>query len=220
MLRFVKILFAVTALTVIAAEAPNSRSLRSQPSRRNHFFARQVAEIAATDAVTPYPSADELKPELPFEEVGNNFSQEEQIFGQADAVNGPPSAKQDPKLRQSEHIEPQIFETNFRTKIDVSDETVELAAGEEVTTSSRLIDRRRFINRRPAKLLGKPRVQLEELHVQIMFLCISDLRMSATSAYYLKCRHWETCLQINDECSMNDDTIQYDRDSKSYTDQS
>ncbi|KAL9909372.1 uncharacterized protein ACN427_004578 [Glossina fuscipes fuscipes] len=155
MLRFVKILFAVTALTVIAAEAPNSRSLRSQPSRRNHFFARQVAEIAATDAVTPYPSADELKPGLPFEEVGNNFNQEEQIFGQADAVNGPPSAKQDPKLGQSEHIEPQIFETNFRTKIDASDETVELAAGEEVTTSSRLIDRRRFINRRPAKLRQK-----------------------------------------------------------------
>uniref|UniRef100_A0A1A9ZS59 DUF4794 domain-containing protein n=1 Tax=Glossina pallidipes TaxID=7398 RepID=A0A1A9ZS59_GLOPL len=170
MVRFVQILFAVTTLTVIAAEAPKSRSLRLQPSRRNHLLARQVAETAATDAVTPYPSADELKPELPFEEAGSNFNQEEQIFGQPDTVYGPPSAKQDPRLGQSENIEPQVLETNFRTKIDVSDETVELAAGEEVTTSSRLIDRRRFINRRPAKLRQKSRITRQTLRPHFRML--------------------------------------------------
>ncbi|XP_073841602.1 uncharacterized protein [Musca autumnalis] len=60
MAKFMQILFvAFLALALVAAQPKRFQG------RRNRFLARQ--EVAA-EAVTPYPSADELKPEVPFDE--------------------------------------------------------------------------------------------------------------------------------------------------------
>ncbi|XP_065362414.1 fibrous sheath CABYR-binding protein-like [Calliphora vicina] len=82
MAKFMEILFvALLAVALCSAEAPRSRTSRFQ-ARRNRFLARQ--EAAEPAAVTPYPTADELKPEVPFDEA---VATEEQ---QPDEVYGPP----------------------------------------------------------------------------------------------------------------------------------
>ncbi|XP_061390769.1 uncharacterized protein LOC133326111 [Musca vetustissima] len=58
--KFMQILFvAFLALALVAAEPKRFQG------RRNRFLARQEVE----EPVTPYPTADELKPEVPFDEA-------------------------------------------------------------------------------------------------------------------------------------------------------
>lgn len=84
MAKFMQIIFvALLVVALCCAEAPRSRTSRFQ-AKRNRFLARQEAEEPAV--VTPYPSADELKPEVPFDEAA---AAEEQP-NQPDEVYGPP----------------------------------------------------------------------------------------------------------------------------------
>ncbi|XP_061390767.1 uncharacterized protein LOC133326109 [Musca vetustissima] len=60
MAKFMQILFvAFLAIALVAAEPKRFQG------RRNRFLARQEVE----EPVTPYPTADELKPEVPFDEA-------------------------------------------------------------------------------------------------------------------------------------------------------
>ncbi|XP_065362242.1 uncharacterized protein LOC135955806 [Calliphora vicina] len=97
MAKFVQILFvALLAVALCSAEAPRSRTSRFQ-ARRNRFLARQ--EAAEPAAVTPYPTADELKPEVPFDEA---VAAEEQ---QPDEVYGPPEEEAEEEQAVAEEEE-------------------------------------------------------------------------------------------------------------------
>ncbi|XP_020799961.1 uncharacterized protein LOC110177533 [Drosophila serrata] len=90
-----QVVLLVAALSLLAvSEAQQQRQRYSQRlSRgRSRYFARQEAAPAPADggdvdAVTPYPSADELKPEVPFDEAANAA-----VEPTPDAVYGPPDA--------------------------------------------------------------------------------------------------------------------------------
>ncbi|XP_037953717.1 uncharacterized protein LOC119683900 [Teleopsis dalmanni] len=104
MAKFSKLSMFLVVLAVVAcsAEPPRYRSLKLQQGRRR-VLARQ--EIAPT----PYPSADELKPEVPFvEEVA---AQPDVVYGPPDQTYGPPQVG--PSVEQLPSDEaPQQFAPN------------------------------------------------------------------------------------------------------------
>ncbi|XP_017841304.1 uncharacterized protein LOC108599035 [Drosophila busckii] len=87
-------------LALSEAQSQNQRQ-RYQQQRlfrtRSRTFARQeVAPADAEAAVTPYPSADELKPEVPFDEAAAAEPTPDAVYGppefMPDEVYGPPDA--------------------------------------------------------------------------------------------------------------------------------
>ncbi|XP_017016348.1 uncharacterized protein [Drosophila kikkawai] len=94
MAKFQAVLLVVALSLLAVSEAQQQRQRYSQRlSRgRSRYSARQeVAPAPAdggdVDAVTPYPSADELKPEVPFDEAAPSAADPT-----PDAVYGPPDA--------------------------------------------------------------------------------------------------------------------------------
>ncbi|XP_061390772.1 uncharacterized protein LOC133326114 [Musca vetustissima] len=149
MAKFVQILFvAFLAIALCSAEAPRSRYARVQ-AKRTRFLARQ--EVAAEpDVVTPYPSADELKPEVPFDEAAASTPEEEQIPNQPDEVYGPP--EQDVPVA-TDDVAPVEGEVEAEAPV-AEEEAVVPVAEEEVP--ARLTARRAGLRKsavRPAKLL-------------------------------------------------------------------
>ncbi|XP_073842467.1 uncharacterized protein [Musca autumnalis] len=148
MAKFVQILFvAFLAIALCSAEAPRSRHARFQ-AKRTRFLARQ--EVAAEpDVVTPYPSADELKPEVPFEEAAASMPEEEQVPNQPDEVYGPP--EQDVPVA-TDDVAPVEGEVEAEAPMAEEEEVVAPATEEEVP--ARLTARRgaRKSAVRPAKL--------------------------------------------------------------------
>ncbi|XP_054736064.1 uncharacterized protein LOC129243037 [Anastrepha obliqua] len=107
MTRFFQILFvACLAVGLCAAEAPRyrSRSGRLQLSKqRSRFLARQ--EAAEEAGVTPYPSAKELIPEIPFDEAAAAAAPEVPVAPVDDvnvSVNADLPAEQEPAFEQEE----------------------------------------------------------------------------------------------------------------------
>ncbi|XP_075161045.1 uncharacterized protein LOC142233865 [Haematobia irritans] len=94
----ISLILLVVAIVACSAEAPRYRQggklqqqkRRLQPLRLQprHKLARQELD----EAVTPYPTAEELKPEVVFEE-GNK---PDEIYGPPDAVYGPPETEAAP----------------------------------------------------------------------------------------------------------------------------
>ncbi|XP_073841612.1 uncharacterized protein [Musca autumnalis] len=146
MAKFMQILFvAFLAVALVAAEP------KRHQGRRNRFLARQEVE----EPITPYPSADELKPEVPFDESvaaegqipftsvaaeGETtvFTEEETPFI-PDEVYGPPEEEEFPVTQQD-------FAPVDEDNVVVS---------EEELIPARLLARRagaRKIAARPAKL--------------------------------------------------------------------
>lgn len=160
MAKFMQIIFvALFVVAMCSAEAPRSRTSRYQ-AKRNRFLARQEAEEPA--AVTPYPSADELKPEVPFDEAA---AAEEQP-NQPDEVYGPPE-------EEAPVDTDDIATTADETPVAAEDEAAPAAeeepavAEEEEPTPARLTARRtasvRKSSVRPAKLrkAAPARLQLQ-----------------------------------------------------------
>lgn len=103
----------ILALVVctLAAEQPRQRQRLSprklQPLRqRSKTFQKRVS--ARQEAVTPYPTADELKPEVPFEE-GN---QPDEVYGPPDETYGPPELDQTPADQLPSEEAPEEFSPN------------------------------------------------------------------------------------------------------------
>ncbi|XP_059216841.1 uncharacterized protein LOC131994241 [Stomoxys calcitrans] len=149
MAKLMQILFVTClAFALCSAEAPRSRSSRLQLVRRNRFFARQ--EVAAEDAaVTPYPLADELKPEVPFDEA---VASDPIVPNQPDEVYGPP--EQDNVVL----VDEEVAATEEEAAIAAEEEAI---AQEEAIATARLIARRGGV--RPAKLrkAAPARLQLQ-----------------------------------------------------------
>uniref|UniRef100_A0A1I8MUN0 Uncharacterized protein n=1 Tax=Musca domestica TaxID=7370 RepID=A0A1I8MUN0_MUSDO len=87
------IVMLLVAFAVLGCEAQRQRGRPVRLIQRNRKLARQEVE----EPVTPYPTADELKPEVPFEEVApTDFPVEEaEVAPEAsepvpDEVYGPP----------------------------------------------------------------------------------------------------------------------------------
>ncbi|XP_073842465.1 uncharacterized protein [Musca autumnalis] len=134
MAKFMQILFvAFLAFALVAAEPKRFQA------RRNRFLARQEV---AEEAVTPYPSADELKPEVPFNEAEAPVEEvpveetpvEEETPNQPDEVYGPP---------ETDEVVPVVEEEDA---VAVAEEEAvaaeEAAAEEEAVESARLTARR------------------------------------------------------------------------------
>ncbi|XP_005177164.1 fibrous sheath CABYR-binding protein [Musca domestica] len=146
MAKFVQILFvAFLAIALCSAEAPRSRNARFQ-AKRTRFLARQ--EVAAEpDVVTPYPSADELKPEVPFDEAAASTPEEaEQAPNQPDEVYGPP--EQDAPA-STDDVAP--AEAEVEAEAPVAEEEAAAAPAAEEEAPARLTSRRK-VAARPAKL--------------------------------------------------------------------
>ncbi|KAM7357086.1 uncharacterized protein ACRADG_002582 [Cochliomyia hominivorax] len=146
MVKFVQILFvAFLAVALCSAETPRSRTSRFQV-KRNRFLARQ--EAAEPAAVTPYPSADELKPEIPFDEA---VAAEEQQPNQPDEVYGPPEEAP----VETDDV-PVVEEETAVAEEEVAVVDEEQVAAEEEVAPARLTARRtssvRRSSVRPAKL--------------------------------------------------------------------
>ncbi|XP_067645113.1 uncharacterized protein [Eurosta solidaginis] len=100
MSAFFQILFvACLAMVLCNAEAPRYRS-RNARLQRNRFLARQ--EVADAAGVTPYPSAKELIPDVPFDEAAAAAAPalptefETQFFADVDSVSVDLPAGQQP----------------------------------------------------------------------------------------------------------------------------
>ncbi|XP_061390766.1 fibrous sheath CABYR-binding protein-like [Musca vetustissima] len=156
MAKFMQILFvAFLAIALVSAEPK-----RFQGRRR--FLARQEV---AEEAVTPYPSADELKPEVPFNEAE---APEEQTPNQPDEVYGPP--EQDVPAETDD-----VVPVEEEEAVDVAEEeeavaAEEAVAEEEAVESARFTARRagaRRVAARPAKLrkAAPARLQLQRQFV-------------------------------------------------------
>lgn len=68
-----QVILIAAALSLLAVSQAQQQRYSQRLSRgRSRYSARQElapADAADPDAVTPYPSADELKPEVPFDEA-------------------------------------------------------------------------------------------------------------------------------------------------------
>ncbi|TDG44071.1 hypothetical protein AWZ03_009496 [Drosophila navojoa] len=84
----VLIVIAACLLAVSECQVQRQRQVQRLSRGRSRYFARQELAPADPDAVTPYPSADELKPEVPFDEAAAPAAAEPT----PDAVYGPPDA--------------------------------------------------------------------------------------------------------------------------------
>ncbi|XP_017122882.1 uncharacterized protein LOC108143147 [Drosophila elegans] len=89
----IQVVLVVAALAFLAlSEAQQQRYSQRLSRGRSRYSARQELAPAdggaSPDAVTPYPSADELKPEVPFDEAAAPSAAEPT----PDAVYGPPDA--------------------------------------------------------------------------------------------------------------------------------
>ncbi|XP_054732280.1 uncharacterized protein LOC129240479 [Anastrepha obliqua] len=90
------ILLLVLAVAVATAEPPLFRPRSSRLQQRRPFFARQesVPSPPQPDAA-PYPSADELKPENPFQGE-EETTEPDLVYGPPDSTYGPPLPATDP----------------------------------------------------------------------------------------------------------------------------
>ncbi|XP_061390792.1 small ribosomal subunit protein bS16-like [Musca vetustissima] len=167
MAKFMQILFvAFLAIALVSAEPK-----RFQGKRR--FLARQEV---AEEAVTPYPSADELKPEVPFNEAE---AAEEQTPNQPDEVYGPP--EQDVPVETDDVVptedEEAVAVAEEEEAVAAEEAAAEEAAAEEAAVeeeeaveSARLTARRAGARKsaaRPAKLrkAAPARLQLQRQFV-------------------------------------------------------
>lgn len=166
MAKFMQILF-VAFLAVALCSAEPARNSRFQ-GRRNRFLARQEVE-AEPAAVTPYPSADELKPEVPFDEA---VAPEEQTPNQPDEVYGPP--EQDLPAETDDIVpveEEEVAAVEDEEAIAVAEEesVAEEEAVAEEEVPARLTARRGALRKsaRPAKLrkAAPARLQLQRQFV-------------------------------------------------------
>ncbi|XP_075161225.1 uncharacterized protein LOC142234038 [Haematobia irritans] len=168
------LIVACMIFALCLAEAPRFRgSSRLQHNRRNRFLARQeVAE--EPEAVTPYPSADELKPEVPFDEA---VAAEEQTPNQPDEVYGPPEQETDDVTPVEQEEEEEVAITEEEA---VAAEEEAAIAEEEAIVSSRLTARRGAIRKsslRSSKLRnGAPaRLQIQRQFIpQPMFYYVAQ----------------------------------------------
>lgn len=158
MAKFMQIL-CIAFLAVALCSAEPARNSRFQ-GRRNRFLARQEVE-AEPEAVTPYPSADELKPEVPFDEA---IAPEEQTPNQPDEVYGPPEQDIPAETDDVVPVEEEVVATEEEEAI-----AEEEAAVAEEEALARLIARRGAFRRsaRPAKLrkAAPARLQLQRQFV-------------------------------------------------------
>ena len=113
------LLLALLSLACLSESAQLRRSQRL--SQRARYFARQqlaTDDDGIVDVVTPYPSADELKPEVPFEETPT-----------PDEVYGPPEQTQFSATPDEVYGPPEITE-NTLTSGNVADSEVADPASE------------------------------------------------------------------------------------------
>ncbi|XP_037940317.1 uncharacterized protein LOC119673153 [Teleopsis dalmanni] len=170
------LLVSCFVLALCTAEAPRVRSIRFQNQRRSRVLARQEV---AEEAVTPYPSAAELKPELPFNEADNsepaalapedNINVPEVIDNrQPDLTYGPPEAETDDIPVDEEEEQDVLPAEEAVADVAPEDEPAEEVAVDE-QQSERLTRGRRINSRksaRPAKLRAAPKAKSARLQQQ------------------------------------------------------
>ncbi|XP_037807787.1 fibrous sheath CABYR-binding protein [Lucilia sericata] len=113
MAQFKKISLIILVLAIVACSAEPARyrqrlaAKKLQPLRQRPAVP-QKRVLARQEAVTPYPTADELKPEVPFEE-GN---QPDEVYGPPDETYGPPELDETPADQLPSEEAPEEFAPN------------------------------------------------------------------------------------------------------------
>lgn len=113
MAQFIKIslILLIVAIVVCSAEPARYRqrlaARKLQPLKQRPVV-QQKRVSARQEAVTPYPTADELKPEVPFEE-GN---QPDEVYGPPDETYGPPELDETPADQLPSEEAPEEFAPN------------------------------------------------------------------------------------------------------------
>ncbi|XP_013104092.1 uncharacterized protein LOC106084735 [Stomoxys calcitrans] len=136
----------LVALAIISCEAQKTRPRPVRLIQRNRQLARQEVDIP----VTPYPSADELKPDIPFEETAptDDVPVVEEVAPEAsepvpDEVYGPPDT---PVLYNSPD------EVYGPPELDANALPAEVVLARQKQRQARLVQARRQAAYRQAKL--------------------------------------------------------------------
>lgn len=156
MAKFEVILVIAVCLVAIGEAQQRQRAAQRLTRGRSRYLARQeLASPADVDAaaVTPYPSADELKPEVPFDEAAPSAAEPT-----PDAVYGPPDAAPAPNNVPDEVYGPPDVTGNDLPAADVPAEQARLVAARRAAKLRRAqpVAYRRAVSAaaaaRPAKL--------------------------------------------------------------------
>lgn len=154
MAKFQVILVIAVCLVAIGEAQQRQRAAQRLTRGRSRYLARQeLASPADVDAaaVTPYPSADELKPEVPFDEAAPSAAEPT-----PDAVYGPPDAAPAPNNVPDEVYGPPDVTGNDLPAADVPAEQARLVAARRAAKLRRAqpVAYRRAVSAaaRPAKL--------------------------------------------------------------------
>ncbi|KAH8307032.1 hypothetical protein KR044_003657 [Drosophila immigrans] len=159
----VVLLIAVGLLAIVEAQQQRQQQQRQQrlTRGRSRYFARQeLAPAADADAaVTPYPLADELKPDVPFDEAAAPAAAEPT----PDAVYGPPDAPAPNNVPDEVYGPPDVTGNDLPAAADVPAEQARLVAarraaklrraGQPAAVSRRVVS----AAARPAKLSSAAR---------------------------------------------------------------
>ncbi|XP_055906732.1 uncharacterized protein LOC129941969 [Eupeodes corollae] len=171
MAKFFQIVLVVGLIAAGAAEPPRRFNQRFQ--NRNRFFARQ--EVAPSDdrsvGVTPYPSAAEEKPDIPFDLPNQEaapfpeptYATPDQTYGPPDQTYGPPQP-----------------EEAFPQQEDYDEE----AADDDEPEAERLV----FVSRRPGQRQSSRLVQLKGQRSRPQAAAAAQLRRPAAFSKSAKLR--------------------------------
>lgn len=162
MVKF-QVLLAIAVCLLAIGEAQQQvqrqRSSQRLSRGRSRYSARQELAADADAAVTPYPSADELKPEVPFDEAAAPAA----VEPTPDAVYGPPDAVPAPNNVPDEiYGPPDVTGNDLPAAADVPAEQARLVAARRAAKLRRAqpVAYRRVVSAaaRPAKLSAARRI--------------------------------------------------------------
>ncbi|GBP00492.1 hypothetical protein EVAR_68347_1 [Eumeta japonica] len=113
MAKFKRISFLIIILAVVFCAAVPQRNLKLLAAKKiRHLKQRPIVlqkrVLARQESVTPYPAADELRPEIPFEE--GNIPDE--VYGPPDQTYGPPEIDLTPADQLPSEEAPREFAPN------------------------------------------------------------------------------------------------------------
>ncbi|KAM7356261.1 uncharacterized protein ACRADG_002066, partial [Cochliomyia hominivorax] len=154
----ISLIILVLAIVACSAEPAKYRqrlaARKLQPLKQRPAV-QQKRVLARQEAVTPYPTADELKPEVPFEE-GN---QPDEVYGPPDETYGPPEHDETPADQLPSEEAPEEFAPNPDAEEFQPAEEVPAAIPAE-EQNSRLTSRRKLNKKNiSSRLVQKKKTQ-------------------------------------------------------------
>lgn len=179
-----KLSLFILVLAIVACSAEPARyHQRLAANKLQHLRQRAAVQqkrvSARQEAVTPYPTADELKPEVPFEE-GN---QPDEVYGPPDEVYGPPDLNQTPADRLPSDEAPEEFapSPDAEELQPAEEEAIAFAENERVSrlTSRKKTSKKNISSRLVQQKKGKKSQRLVVAPTQVVAAPVPALALTS-----------------------------------------